>query len=105
MSAQAICLISLSYYKMVFQKNNISCNKATFDNAVPFYITTHYLQRGTNKDLTEQKDLIYSNRVQQAKITCFRHFFDMNMEANIRKTILKLINKIFSKTNKFHKIF
>ena len=46
-----------------------------------------------------------SKKVRQRKIIWFNPPYSVNVETNIGKTFLKLIDKHFPKTNKFHKIF
>ena len=46
-----------------------------------------------------------SNKVRQRKIIWLNPPYSVNVETNIGKTFLKLIDKHFPKTNKFHKIF
>ena len=46
-----------------------------------------------------------SKKVTQGKIIWFNPPYSVNVEINIRKTFLKLLDKHFLKTNKFHKIF
>ena len=68
-------------------------------------IRTYYLQVGTKKNLTYQEDLPPSNKVRQRKIIWFHPPHSVNVETHFGKTFLKLIDKYFPKTNKFHKIF
>ena len=56
-------------------------------------------------NVTYQTDLPPSNRVRRRKITWFDPYYNVNVETNIGKASLKLIDKHFSKTNKFHKIY
>ena len=46
-----------------------------------------------------------SKKVRQRKIIWFNPPYSVNVETNIGKTFLKLFEKHFLKTNKFHKIF
>ena len=83
--------------------SNISFDKATFSNATPFY--NGISASGYKESLTYQKDLPPSNKVRQRKIIWFTPPYSLNLETNIGKTFLKLIDKHFPKTNRFHKIF
>ena len=83
---------------------NISSDKATFNNATPFY-NNILSASGYKKNLTCQQDLTSSEKVRQRNIIWFNPPYSLNMETNIGKTFLKLIAKYFPKTNKFHKIF
>ena len=78
-------------------------DKATFNNATPFYNDIY--ASGYKENLIYQKDLLPSNKVRQRKITWFNPPYSVNVETNIGKTFLKLIDKHFPKTNRFHKIF
>ena len=68
-------------------------------------ITTYYLQVDIKKILFIKKILPPVNKVTQWKIIWFNPPYSLNVEINIGKTILKLIDKHFPKTNRFHKIF
>ena len=82
--------------------SNISSDKATFDNAAPSY--NDVLSMSVYKEnLTYQQDLTPSKKVRQTKITWFNPPYSVNVETNIGKTFLKLIDKHIPKTNKFHK--
>ena len=83
--------------------NNISFDKAAFNNAAPFY--RNVLSASGYKENLIQKDLPCSNKIKQRKIIWFNPLYSVNLEENIRKTFLRLIDKHFSKTNRFHKIF
>ena len=83
--------------------NNISFDKAAFNNAAPFY--RNVLSASGYKENLIQKDLPCSNKIKQRKIIWFNPPYSVNLEENIRKTFLRLIDKHFSKTNRFHKIF
>ena len=78
--------------------SNISSNKATFNKDV-------LSASGYKENLTYQQDLTPSKKVRQKKIILFNPPYSVNMETNIGKTFLKLIDKHFPKTNKFCKIF
>ena len=82
----------------------ISFNKATFNNATPFYNNALFAS-GYKENLTYQNDLPPSNKVRQRKIIWFNPTYSLSVETNIGKTFLKLIEKHFPKTNTFHKIF
>ena len=84
--------------------SNISSNKATFNNAAPSYNDV-LSASGYKENLTYQQDLTPSKKVRQRKIIWFNPPYSVNVETNIGKTFLKLIDKHFPKTNKFHKIF
>ena len=94
------CTKSFSISK---RTSNISSNKATFNNAAPFY-NGILSARGYKENLTYQQDLTPSKKVRQRKIW-FNPPYSVNIETNIGKTFLKLIAKHFPKTSKFHKIF
>ena len=84
--------------------SNISSDKATSSNAAPFY--NDVLPASGYKDnLTYQQDLKSSKKVRQSKIIWFNQPQSVNVETNTGKTFLKLFDKHFPKTNKFHKIF
>ena len=59
---------------------------------------------GYKENLTYQQDLTPSKKVRQRKIIWFNPPYSVNVETNIGKTFLKLLDKHFLKTNKFHKI-
>ena len=84
--------------------SNISSAKTTFDNAAPFYNNVLSVS-GYKENLTYQQNLTPSKKVRQRKIIWFNPPYSVNVETNIGKTFLKLIDKHFPKTNKFHKIF
>ena len=52
-----------------------------------------------------QQDVTPSKKVKQRNIIWFNPLYSVKVETNIGKTFLKLIEKNFPKTNKFHKIF
>ena len=83
--------------------SNISSDKATFNNAAPSYNDV-LSASGYKENLTYQQDLTPSKKVRQRKIW-FNPPYSVNVETNIGKTFLKLFEKHFLKTNKFHKIF
>ena len=76
--------------------------KATFNNATLFS-NDALSASGYNENLTYQKDLPPTNKVRQRKIIRFNPPYRVDVETNIGKTFLKLIDKHFPKTNKFHK--
>ena len=78
--------------------SNISSDKATFNNAAPSL-------SGYKENPSYQKDLPPSNKVRQRKIIWFNPRYSVNVKTNIGKTFLKLIDKHFPKTNRYHKIF
>ena len=84
--------------------SNISSDKVTFSNATLFYNDV-LSASGCKESLTYQKDLQPSNKVRQRKIIWFNPPYSLNVETNIGKTFLKLIDKYFPKTNRFHEIF
>ena len=84
--------------------SNISSDKATFNNAAPSY-NNALPASGYKENLTRQLDLTPSKKVRQRKIICFNPPYSVNVETNIGKTFLNLIDKHFPTTNKFHKIF
>ena len=86
------------------QVSNILSNKATFNNAAPFY---NYVlsASGYKEKLIYQPDLTLSKKVRQRTIIWFNPPYNVNVETNIGKTFLELIDKHFPKTNKFRKIF
>ena len=86
------------------RRTNISSHKATFNNAAPFYNDV-LSASGYKENLTYQQDLTPSKKVRQRKIIWFNPPYSVNVETNIGKTFLKLIDKHFPKTSKFHKIF
>ena len=57
------------------------------------------------ENLTYQQDLTSSKKVRHRKIIWLNSPYSVNVETNIGKTFLKLIDKHCPKTNKFHKIF
>ena len=56
-------------------------------------------------NLTYQQYFAPSKKVRQRKIIWFNPPYNVNVETSIGKSFLKLIDKYFPKTNKFHKIF
>ena len=84
--------------------NNISSDKATFNNVAPSYNDV-LSASGYKENLTYQQDLTPSKKVRQRKIIWFNPPYSVNVETNIEKTFPKLIDKHFPKTNKFCKIF
>ena len=84
--------------------SNVSSDKARFNNAGPSYNDV-LSASGYKEILTYQKDLTPSKQVRQRKIIWFNPPYIVNVETNIGKTFLKLIDKHFPKTNKFHKTF
>ena len=84
--------------------SNISSDKATFNNAASSY-NDALSASGCKENLIDQQDLTPSKKVRQRKITWFNPPYSVNVETNIGKTFLKLFEKHFLKTNKFHKIF
>ena len=79
-------------------------DKATFKNAAPFYHNV-LSASGYRENLTYQQDLMPSKKVKQTKIIWFNPPYSVNVETNIGKTFLKLIEEHFPKTSKFHRIF
>ena len=57
------------------------------------------------ENLTYQQDLTSSKKVRQRKIKWLNSPYSVNVETNIGKNFLELIDKHCPKTNKFHKIF
>ena len=86
------------------QINNISSDKATFNNAAPFYNDALSVS-GYKENLSHQQDLTPSKKVRQRKVIWFNPPYSVNVETDIGKTFLNLIEKHFPKTIKFHKIF
>ena len=84
--------------------SNISSDKATFNNVAPSYNDV-LSASGYKENLTYQQDLKPSKKVSQKKVIWFHPTYSVNVETNIGKTFLKLIDKHFPKTKKFHKIF
>ena len=84
--------------------SNISSDKATFNNAALLYNDV-LSTSGYKENLIYQKDLPPSNKVRQKEIIWFNPPCSVNVETNIGKNFLKLIEKHFPKTNRFHKIF
>ena len=84
--------------------SNISSDKATFSNAATFY-NDALSGSGYKENLTYYRDLPHYDKVRQRKIIQFSPPYIVNVETNIGKTFLKLIDKHFPKTNKCHKIF
>ena len=103
-STQTIRLIKALPNDILKQISNISFDKATFDNATPSY-NDILPASGYQENLTYQQDLTPSKKVRQRKIIWFNPPYSVNVETNIGKTFLKLIDKHFPKINKFHKIF
>ena len=60
---------------------------------------------GCKENFTYEQDLTPSKKVRQRKIIWFNPPYSVNVKTNIGKTFLKLLDKHFRKTNKFHKIF
>ena len=60
---------------------------------------------GCKENFTYEQDLTPSKKVRQRKIIWFNPPYSVNVKTNIGKTFLKLFDKHFRKTNKFHKIF
>ena len=54
---------------------------------------------GYKENLTYQQDLTPSKKVRQRKIIWFNPPYSVNVETNIGKTFLKLIDKHIPKTN------
>ena len=86
------------------QVNNISSDKATFNNVAPSY-NDALSASGYKENFTFQQDLRPSKKVRQGKIIWFNPPYSANVETNIGKTFLKLLDKHFLKTNKLNKIF
>ena len=84
--------------------SNISSEKATFNNAAPFYNDVLSVS-GYKENLTYQQDLTPSKRVRKRKIVLFNPTYSVNGVTNIGKTFVKRNNKHFPKTNKFQIIF
>ena len=82
--------------------NNISSDKATFNNVAPSY-NDALSESGYKENLTCQQDLTTSRKVRQRKVIWFNPAYSVNVETNIGKTFLNLIEKHFLKTSKFHK--
>ena len=82
----------------------ISSDKATFVNVATSYNDVLSASR-YKENLTYQQDLTPSKKVRQRKIIWFNPPYSVNVKTNIGKTFLKLFDKHFRKTNKFHKIF
>ena len=83
--------------------SNISSDKATFNNVAPSYNDV-LSASGYKENLTYQQDLTPSKKVRQRKIIWFNPSYSENVETNIGKTFLKLVDKHFPKTKKFHKV-
>ena len=101
MSTNIIKALSNNISKRI---SNISSNKATFNNAALSYNDV-LSASGYKENLTYQQNLTPSKKVRQRKIIWFNPPYSVNVETNIGKSFLKLIDKHFPKTNKFHKIF
>ena len=86
------------------QISNILSDKATFNNAAPFYNDT-LSASGYKENLTYKQDLKPSKKVRERKIIWFNPPCSMNVDTNIGKTFLKLIDKHFPETNKFQNLF
>ena len=76
--------------------NNISSDKSTFNNAAPSYNDV-LSASGYKENLTYQQDLTPSKKVRQRKIIWFNPPYSVNVETNIGKTFLNLIDKHFPK--------
>ena len=83
--------------------SNISFDKATFNNAAPFYNDV-LSASGYKVNLTYQQRLPSLKKVSQRNIIWFNPPYSVNVETNIGKTFTKLIDKPFLKTNKFDKV-
>ena len=101
MSTNIIKALSNNISKRI---SNISSNKATFNNAALSYNDV-LSASGYKENLTYQQNLTPSKKVRQRKIIWFNPPYSVNVETNIGKSFLKLIDKHFPKINKFHKIF
>ena len=86
------------------QISNISSDKATFNNAVLSY-NDALSASGYKENLAYQQDLTPSKKVRQRKIIWFNPPYSVNVETNIGKIFLNLIDRHFLKINKFYKIF
>ena len=84
--------------------SNISFDKAAINNVAPFYNYVLYAS-GHKVNLTYQQHLPPLKKVTQRNIIWLNPPCSVKVETIIGKTFLKLIDKHFLKTNKFHKIF
>ena len=85
--------------------NSNSCNKEVFENASHYY--NNILKASGYKD-----DIKYSpqknnnnKRNRKRKIIWYNPPYSKNVEQNVGKTFLKLVNKHFGKNHRYHKIF
>ena len=99
MSTQTIWLISSRHCQITFQNKSAIFHPIKQHLIMPHLsITTYCLRVGTKK-------ILLVDKIWQRKIIWFNPPYSLNVETNIGKTFLKLIDKYFLKTNKFHKIF
>ena len=85
--------------------SNISSDKATFNNAASFYNDVLSASECKENLNLSYQDLPPSKKIRQRKIIWFNPPYNVKVETNIGKMFLKLIDKHFPNSNKFHKIF
>eukprot|EP00794_Sanderia_malayensis_P007476 gene7476-biopygen6026 len=86
--------------------SDISCNETEFNKAKPIYEDA-LQSSGYDEPLsfTNNGSPSRVKRNRQRNIIWFNPPYSKNVQTNIGKTFLKLINKHFHKNHKFHKIF
>ena len=83
--------------------SEISCNKEEFNKAKPTYESA--LKNSDYNYNMEYKKYSKTPRTRRRKITYFNPPYSANVETNIGKEFLKLIDKHFKPGHKFHSLF
>ena len=88
--------------------SELSCNKETFEKAIPPYANA--LRKSGFKDKLVYTPKTTTNNTldkkqRKCKIIWFNPSFSVNVKTNIGKIFLSLLKKHFLKKNKLHKIF
>ena len=84
--------------------NKISSNKRVFDKAAPTY-NDALATSGYNSKITFRENTTNKTKQRSRKIIWFNPPYSMNVRTNVAKTFLKIVDKNFPNSHKFHKIF
>ena len=86
--------------------SDLSCNKEVFERAKPYY-DERLKSSGYREELsyTKTEDRTNKRKNRKRKIIWFDPPFSKNVQTNIGKVFLRLLDKHFPKNHKFHKIF
>ena len=84
--------------------NNNSCNKEIFENASHYY-NNILKSSGYKENIKYLPNKQKNNKNRSRNIIWYNPPYSKNVETSVGKIFLKLINKHFGKTHRYHKIF